>query len=224
MRLIYSYKLGTPGDLLDSGSYLADGISSLHDNILYYEILILVVVSWMLFFSIWSSFPYFSNSGGFSLKDFYFNSQLEIIWTIVPALILILIAIPSFRLLYLMNDIHSPSITIKVQGSQWFWNYSYNDQSFDSYMIKELTPGVNRLLDTDNYLILPSNCFIRFLITSSDVLHSFAVPALGIKVDAIPGRINSVGVEIYRTGLYYGQCSELCGIGHSYMPINIKVI
>ena len=91
-------------------------------------------------------------------------------------------------------------------------------------MIKELTPGINRLLDTDNYLILPSNCFIRFLITSSDVLHSFAIPSLGIKCDAIPGRINAIGIEIYRTGLYYGQCSELCGVNHGFMPIAVEVV
>ena len=224
MRYIFNYKLTAPGDLLDSGSYLQDGIITLHDSILYYKIIILIVVSWVLFMSIYSSIPYKTVSGGFSLKDFYFNSQLEIIWTIIPGIILVFIGLPSFRLLYLMGDILEPNLTIKVEGHQWFWSYHYNDTSFDSYMIKDLTPGVNRLLDTDNYLILPSNTFIRFLVTSTDVIHAFAVPALGIKCDATPGRINALGVEAYRPGFYYGQCSELCGIGHSYMPINIKII
>lgn len=224
MRKLYNYRMKSHYDLLDSGSYVYDVLSNFYDYVLFYEILILVVVSWMLVYSLYTIFPYNSQSGGFSLKDIYYNSKLEIIWTIIPAIILIFIAIPSFNILYLMNDLSLPSQTIKVQGNQWFWNYSYNDVTFDSYMIKDLSPGINRLLDTDNYLIIPSNCFIRFLVTSSDVLHSFSIPALGVKVDAVPGRINSVGLEVYRTGFYYGQCSELCGINHSYMPINIKVI
>lgn len=224
MRYIYNYRLDYPGDFLDSGSYVFDGITTLHDSILYYELLIITVVAWILFLSLYTNIPYKTMTGGFSLKDFYFNTNLEVIWTIIPMIILIIIGLPSFRLLYLMGDILEPNLTIKVEGHQWFWSYSYNDVSFDSYMVKDLNPGINRLLDTDNYLILPSNTFIRFLITSTDVLHSFAIPALGIKCDATPGRINAVGIEAYRPGFYYGQCSELCGVGHSFMPINLKII
>lgn len=107
---------------------------------------------------------------------------------------------------------------------QWYWSYSYGDTEFDSYLLQDINPGNFRLLDTDEYLILPSNTFIRFLITSTDVIHSWGVPALGIKMDACPGRLNQTGVEIYRPGLYFGQCYELCGVGHAFMPITLKVI
>jgi heme/copper-type cytochrome/quinol oxidase subunit 2 len=107
---------------------------------------------------------------------------------------------------------------------QWYWSYNYNDNEFDSYPLKDLNLGDFRLLDTDEYLILPSNTFIRFLFTSTDVLHSWSIPSLGIKVDCIPGRLNQSGIEIYRPGLYYGACYELCGVGHAFMPITLKVV
>lgn len=203
---------------LDSGSYFMDGIVSLNDHLIYYELILMVVVGWMMMVILIKSV------GNLILKDLRHGSILEIVWTLVPGIILILIALPSFRLLYLMNDILEPSLTIKVIGHQWYWSYDYNESEFDSYIVKDLKLGDFRLLETDEYLVLPSNTFIRFLITSTDVIHSWSIPALGIKTDAIPGRLNQTGIEIYRPGIYYGMCSELCGINHAFMPITLKVI
>lgn len=223
MNILHSHFLGNKYDFLDSGSYIMDGLISLNDHILYYEILLLVIVLWMLLIL-------FSYKAPFSLKDLTHGSILEIIWTLVPAVILVLIALPSFRLLYLMDDILNPDMSIKVIGHQWYWSYSYlninNNEiiEFDSYMNKDLNIGGLRNLDVDEHLILPSNTYLRFLITSTDVIHSWALPGLGIKMDAIPGRINQIGLEVYRPGVYYGQCSEICGQAHSFMPIVVKVI
>lgn len=214
---IYCHSLNTPYDFLDSGSIVLDGIISLNDHILFYELIFSVIVCWMLFYVLFNNSP-------FTLKDIKHGSVIEIIWTIVPGLVLILIAIPSFRLLYLMDDMLEPTLTIKVIGNQWYWSYAFGDESFEAYLLQDNTPGTFRMLDTDNHLILPSNTYIRFLITATDVLHSFGIPALGVKTDAVPGRINQTGIEIYRPGLYFGQCYELCGIGHGQMPITIKVI
>lgn len=205
-------------DFLDSGSYLMDGIIALNDHILYYEIILSVLTFWMLFSVM------LKNNRYFSLRDFNHGSLLEIIWTLLPGVVLILIALPSFRLLYLIDDFLEPSLSIKVIGSQWYWNYAYGDNFFEAYLLQDLNPGIFRLLDTDEHLIVPANTTIRFLITGSDVIHSWSVPALGIKTDAIPGRINQTSIEIYRPGLYFGQCYELCGIQHAFMPITLKVV
>jgi len=159
------------------------------------------------------------------------HTTLEIVWTILPAVILILIAIPSFALLYAMDELEDPRLTIKAIGHQWYWSYEYRDlvfghpvsKNFDSYMVLEedLPVGGLRLLEVDNPLVLPINTQIRVLVTSTDVLHSWAVPSFGIKIDACPGRLNQVGLLISRTGVFYGQCSELCGINHSFMPIKV---
>jgi len=165
-----------------------------------------------------------------NLSKLKHNERIEIIWTIFPTIILWIIGLPSLKLLYMMDEILDPEITIKVKGNQWYWNYSYGDYeeeiSYDSYMIsdEDLNKGELRKLTVDNYLILPINTSIRFIITSSDVLHSFSIPAFGIKMDAVPGRLNSVGVIINRLSTYYGQCSEHCGINHSNMPIGIKSV
>lgn len=216
--MLFCHAVNSKTWFLDSGSYIQDGIISLNDHILYYEIILTILVIWMLFIII------FKNNHYFTLKDFNHGSLLEIVWTLLPGLILIFIALPSFRLLYLIDDFLQPSLTIKVIGSQWYWNYAYNDNYFESYLVQDLKPGILRLLDTDKYLILPSNTTIRFIITSSDVIHSWAIPSLGIKTDAIPGRINQTSTEIYRPGLYFGACMELCGVGHAFMPITLKVI
>ncbi len=218
MRILFNHTVDSHWDFLDSGTYIMDGIISLNDHILYYEIILLILVSWILFILL------YKNNSYFSLKDLNHGSVLEIVWTLIPGVILILIALPSFRLLYLLDDFLEPSITIKVIGSQWYWNYAYGDEFFESYLLQDLEPGVFRLLDTDEYLIIPSNTTIRFLITSTDVIHSWSIPALGIKTDAIPGRINQTSTEIYRPGIYYGQCMELCGIQHAFMPITLKVV
>ncbi|YP_004940591.1 cytochrome c oxidase subunit II (mitochondrion) [Puma concolor] len=155
--------------------------------------------------------------------------EVETIWTILPAIILILIALPSLRILYMMDEINSPSLTVKTMGHQWYWSYEYTDYedlNFDSYMIptQELKPGELRLLEVDNRVVLPMEMTIRMLISSEDVLHSWAVPSLGLKTDAIPGRLNQTTLMGTRPGLYYGQCSEICGSNHSFMPIVLELV
>nr|YP_009114604.1 cytochrome c oxidase subunit II [Propithecus diadema]AII98742.1 cytochrome c oxidase subunit II [Propithecus edwardsi]UTE81385.1 cytochrome c oxidase subunit II [Propithecus perrieri]UTE81580.1 cytochrome c oxidase subunit II [Propithecus candidus]AII98161.1 cytochrome c oxidase subunit II [Propithecus diadema]AII98187.1 cytochrome c oxidase subunit II [Propithecus diadema] len=155
--------------------------------------------------------------------------EVETVWTILPAIILILIALPSLRILYMMDEITSPSLTLKTMGHQWYWSYEYTDYedlSFDSYMIpsSDLKPGELRLLEVDNRVVLPTEMSIRMLISSEDVLHSWTVPSLGVKTDAIPGRLNQATLMTSRPGIYYGQCSEICGANHSFMPIVLELI
>nr|ADC66689.1 cytochrome c oxidase subunit II [Ursus arctos]WFS79460.1 cytochrome c oxidase subunit II [Ursus americanus]ADC66702.1 cytochrome c oxidase subunit II [Ursus arctos]ADC66728.1 cytochrome c oxidase subunit II [Ursus arctos]AFO20030.1 cytochrome c oxidase subunit II [Ursus arctos] len=155
--------------------------------------------------------------------------EVETVWTILPAIILILIALPSLRILYMMDEINNPSLTVKTMGHQWYWSYEYTDYedlNFDSYMIptQELKPGELRLLEVDNRVVLPMEMTIRMLISSEDVLHSWAVPSLGLKTDAIPGRLNQTTLMAMRPGLYYGQCSEICGSNHSFMPIVLELV
>nr|YP_009104607.1 cytochrome c oxidase subunit II [Narcine entemedor]AIT70278.1 cytochrome c oxidase subunit II [Narcine entemedor] len=157
------------------------------------------------------------------------SQEIEIVWTILPAVILILIALPSLRILYLMDEINDPHITIKALGHQWYWSYEYTDYEnleFDSYMIQteDLNPGQFRLLETDHRMVVPMESPIRMLITAEDVLHSWAVPALGIKMDAVPGRLNQTAFIISRPGIYYGQCSEICGANHTFMPIVVESV
>nr|YP_009182341.1 cytochrome c oxidase subunit II [Bradypus variegatus]ALO62231.1 cytochrome c oxidase subunit II [Bradypus variegatus] len=155
--------------------------------------------------------------------------EVETMWTILPAIILILIALPSLRILYMMDEVNNPLLTIKTMGHQWYWSYEYTDYedlNFDSYMIptSNLEPGQFRLLEVDNRTVLPMEMPIRMLISSEDVLHSWAIPSLGIKTDAIPGRLNQATLTSSRPGLYYGQCSEICGSNHSFMPIVLEFI
>nr|YP_010568112.1 cytochrome c oxidase subunit II [Chalcorana labialis]UZC57506.1 cytochrome c oxidase subunit II [Chalcorana labialis] len=155
--------------------------------------------------------------------------EIEMVWTILPAIILIVIALPSLRILYLMDEVNSPDLTIKTIGHQWYWSYEYSDfpnLNFDSYMIptKELEPGSFRLLEVDNRMVTPFGAATRILITAEDVLHSWAVPTLGIKSDAIPGRLNQASFLATHPGIFYGQCSEICGANHSFMPIVVEAI
>jgi cytochrome c oxidase subunit 2 len=157
------------------------------------------------------------------------NVKLEIIWTIVPVIILIIIAIPSFRILSAAEHVPNADITVKVVGNQWYWTYSYPDNdniSFDSNMIadQDLKPGDLRLLEVDNRMVIPVDTVVKFLITGSDVIHSFSVPSFGIKMDAVPGRVNETWVKVREEGVYYGQCSELCGVNHGFMPIAVEVV
>nr|YP_007374589.1 cytochrome c oxidase subunit II [Dermophis mexicanus]ACS37043.1 cytochrome c oxidase subunit II [Dermophis mexicanus] len=153
--------------------------------------------------------------------------EIEMIWTILPAIIMIVIALPSLRILYLMDEVNDPHLTIKSVGHQWYWSYEFTDYdtiSFDSYMIptQDLKPGQLRLLEVDNRMVVPLESTIRMLISAEDVLHSWAVPSLGVKTDAIPGRLNQTTFITTRPGIYYGQCSEICGANHSFMPIVIE--
>nr|YP_009178609.1 cytochrome c oxidase subunit II [Himantura uarnak]AKU46823.1 cytochrome c oxidase subunit II [Himantura uarnak] len=157
------------------------------------------------------------------------SQEIEIVWTIVPAIILIMIALPSLRILYLMDEINDPHITIKALGHQWYWSYEYTDYQnleFDSYMVQteDLSPGQFRLLEADHRMVVPMQSPIRVLVTAEDVLHAWTVPALGVKIDAVPGRLNQTAFIISRPGVFYGQCSEICGANHSFMPIVIEAV
>ena len=156
------------------------------------------------------------------------NTTIEVIWTVVPVLILVTIAVPSFRLLFYQLNTPKADVTVKATGKQWFWSYSYPDAKFefDSLMVqeKDLKPGQPRLLAVDNEMVVPVNKVVRVLTTGADVIHSFAIPSFGIKIDAIPGRINETWFKAEREGTYYGQCSELCGKDHAFMPIAIRVV
>ena len=162
------------------------------------------------------------------------STILELVWTISPAFVLVAIAFPSFKLLYTLDEVIDPALTIKVTGHQWYWSYELSDMlnesgdsiEFDSYMIPEadLELGQLRLLDVDNRLIVPVNTHIRFIVSSTDVLHDFAVPSLGLKIDATPGRLNQISTLIEREGVFYGQCSEICGVWHGFMPISIEAV
>lgn len=215
----------------DGASPSFEGIVDLHNRIMFYLVVILFGVSWIIVSIIWNF-----NKSQNKLVYRYLNhgTLIELIWTVGPALVLVAIAFPSFKLLYLMDEVIDPAMTVKVTGHQWYWEYEYadflNDENeainFDSYMKDEasLDIGELRLLEVDNPVILPVDTHIRFIITGADVLHSWAVPSLGIKVDACPGRLNQASVIIERTGHFYGQCSEICGVLHSSMPIKVEAV
>jgi len=157
------------------------------------------------------------------------NTLLEVIWTAVPIMILVVIAIPSFKLLYYMDRVEDADLTIKAIGHQWYWSYEYPDNgnfTFDALIVPddEIADGQLRLLTTDNAVVLPVNTTIRLQTTADDVIHSWAMPSFGIKLDAVPGRLNETWMRIEREGTYYGQCSELCGVNHGFMPIMVKAV
>nr|YP_009731506.1 cytochrome c oxidase subunit II [Macrocheles muscaedomesticae]QHQ98524.1 cytochrome oxidase subunit 2 [Macrocheles muscaedomesticae] len=202
----------------DSNSPIMEQLISFHDHTMIIVVMITMMISYMLI-------NIFLNK--FYNRNLTENQNIEIIWTILPTFLLLFIAMPSLRLLYLMEENFEPSLTIKVIGHQWYWSYeltNFNIQ-FDSFMIpeNELNKADFRLLETDNRIIIPYNTNIRFLITSADVIHSWTIPALGIKMDAIPGRLNQSSTLANRPGLFYGQCSEICGANHTFMPISMEI-
>jgi cytochrome c oxidase subunit 2 len=156
------------------------------------------------------------------------NVAIEVLWTLIPCLILIVIAVPSFKTLYSQDRIPKADVTIKAVGYQWYWGYEYPDENiiFDSYMLedKDLKAGQPRLLAVDNVVVVPVNKVVKVLITANDVLHAWALPSFGVKRDAVPGRINETWFKAERVGTFYGQCSELCGIKHAFMPIEVRVV
>nr|YP_010292299.1 cytochrome c oxidase subunit II [Poecilobdella javanica]ULO25923.1 cytochrome c oxidase subunit 2 [Poecilobdella javanica] len=195
-------------------------ISNFHDYMVLTMVLVLSVIGYVLIQLMMSKFI-----DRYTLEA----HEIETIWTVVPAIILVLMAIPSIQILYMMDEIVEPKLTIKVVGHQWYWSYQYGDFpmiEFDSYMVpsSELNLNDYRLLEVDNRLILPMLQEIRMVVSASDVIHSWAVPSLGVKVDAVPGRLNQISIFIMKPGIYYGQCSEICGINHSFMPICIESI
>jgi cytochrome c oxidase subunit 2 len=209
----------------DPASQWMLGIISLHDFIIFYLIIIATVVLWINI-SIFFNADY--------LGQLAHGNLIELIWTITPAAILWIIGVPSLKLLYKMDEILDSEITVKAIGNQWFWSYEYSDYvteeaetiTFDSFLIPDadLNLGDLRTLTVDNYLVLPANTNIRVLCTSNDVIHSFAIPSLGIKADCYPGRLNSLGFVINRESYYYGGCSELCGSLHHAMPIGVNSV
>lgn len=213
----------------DAGTGMMKGVVELYNNVMYYVMIILVLVLWMLISGVMGRRTVMGTRGGGEKKIWGDNSSyVEIIWTVTPALVLIMIALPSFKLLYLMDEVMDPSVTLKAVGHQWYWSYEYADYEpaikFDSYMkdSTDLEDGELRLLEVDNRVVLPSSSRVRVIVTSSDVLHSWAIPSLGVKADAIPGRLNQVSMILDREGIFYGQCSELCGVQHMGMPIAIE--
>lgn len=204
--------------LQDSNSPLIEQLNFFHDHTLLIILLITVLVGYIIIILFFNKFT----------NRFLLHGQLiEIIWTILPAIILLFIAFPSLRLLYLLDETYKPRLTLKSIGHQWYWSYEYSDFKnieFDSYIIptNELEENNFRLLDVDNRIILPLNTQIRVIVTAADVLHSWTVPSLGVKVDATPGRLNQTNIFINRPGLFFGQCSEICGANHSFIPIVIE--
>nr|YP_010384350.1 cytochrome c oxidase subunit II [Alima pacifica]UGW52247.1 cytochrome c oxidase subunit II [Alima pacifica] len=205
---------------LDGASPLMEQLIFFHDHAMIVLTLIVTMVGYMMASLLTNKF----------VNRFLLEGQtIEIIWTMLPAVILLFIAFPSLRLLYLLDEVNEPAITLKTIGHQWYWSYEYSDFQqieFDSYMVpsNELADNGFRLLDVDNRAVLPMNTQIRVLITAADVIHSWTVPSLGVKADAIPGRLNQVSFMSNRPGLFYGQCSEICGANHSFMPIVVESV
>lgn len=217
----------------DPASPIMEGVIHLHNDLLAFFIAISIFVTWMLYRTVYRFKASSTNMPSVAGSIWVMPENatvLEILWTIAPSFILLALAIPSFALLYAMDEVIDPSMTIKAVGHQWYWSYEYSDFenpiNFDSYMVTEddLKVGDLRLLEVDHRLVLPVNTHIRVIVTSADVLHSWAVPALGVKMDACPGRLNQTSLFIKRPGLFYGQCSELCGVNHAFMPIVIEAV
>nr|WHU31465.1 cytochrome c oxidase subunit II [Claassenia xucheni] len=206
--------------LQDSASPLMEQLTFFHDHALLILIMITTLVSYLM-----STLFFNAHVNRYLLE----GQTIEVIWTILPAVTLVFIALPSLRLLYLLDEVSNPSLTLKTIGHQWYWSYEFSDFTqveFDSYMTpyREMGPEGFRLLDVDNRVVLPMNSQIRVLITAADVLHSWTVPALGVKVDATPGRLNQTSFLLSRPGIFYGQCSEICGANHSFMPIVLESV
>nr|YP_009915355.1 cytochrome c oxidase subunit II [Palomena viridissima]QLF99775.1 cytochrome c oxidase subunit 2 [Palomena viridissima] len=212
--------MATWGNIMiqDANSSLMEQLMFFHDHTIMILSMITVMVAYIMI----------SLTKNKLINRYLLEGQtIELIWTMMPAVTLIFIALPSLRLLYMIDEINNPSITLKVIGHQWYWSYEYSDFSdteFDSYMkpTNELNPEEIRLLDVDNRTVLPMNTQTRVVVTAADVLHSWAIPSMGIKIDAVPGRLNQGTININRPGLMYGQCSEICGANHSFMPIVIE--
>nr|YP_010610969.1 cytochrome c oxidase subunit II [Rhingia campestris]WAP91803.1 cytochrome c oxidase subunit II [Rhingia campestris] len=204
----------------DSASPLMEQLMFFHDHSMLILTMITVMVMYMMFMLFFNT----------QINRFLLHGQMiELIWTVLPTFILVFIAFPSLRLLYLLDEISDPLITLKAIGHQWYWSYEYSDFlniEFDSYMIptNELELNSFRLLDVDNRVVIPTNHQIRILVSAADVIHSWTVPALGVKVDATPGRLNQTNFFTNRPGLFFGQCSEICGANHSFMPIVIESV
>nr|UXG58565.1 cytochrome c oxidase subunit 2 [Dermacentor albipictus] len=202
----------------DMNSPIMEQMVFFHDHSMMIIMMITIITIYMIMNIIYNKF---------TSRSLMEGQEIEIIWTIIPAITLIFIAIPSLHLLYLTDEMFNSQLSIKVLGHQWYWSYEYSDfnKEFDSFMLSEsdMKKASFRLLETDNNLVIPVNTNIKFLISSADVIHSWTIPSLGLKMDAIPGRLNQCFSSSNRPGLYYGQCSEICGANHSFMPISLEI-
>jgi cytochrome c oxidase subunit 2 len=221
--------------LQDPSSSIMEGILMFNKHLLFIIILIVCLVGWLLF----NTIKDFDNANNHKASKFFHSNPLEIIWTSIPALILLTVASPSFTLLYSMDEISEPEISLKVLGHQWYWSYEISDfnscnksQSlkYTCYMLPNdmsifVQPsGLLRNLETYKRVVLPTNTHIRLLVSATDVLHSWTIPSFGLKVDACPGRLNQMNLFIKRFGIFFGQCSEICGVNHGFMPIVILTV
>ncbi len=209
----------------EAASPIQEGIHAFHNLLLVIITLITIFVTVLLAVCI----VRFNRRSNANPSRTTHNTMLEVAWTVLPVIILVIIAIPSFRLLYEQLEAPEPELTIKTTGHQWYWSYEYPDYegvAFDSFMLRddELEPGQPRLLATDTEVIVPVDTNVKVLVTASDVIHAWKIPAFGSMVDAVPGRINETWFRATREGVFYGQCSELCGRDHAYMPITVRVV
>nr|WRK67327.1 cytochrome c oxidase subunit 2 [Nemoptera sinuata] len=205
--------------LLDSASPLMEQLTFFHDSTMF----ILTLITGMVSYLVYTLF--INNHSNRFIND---GQLLEIVWTIMPAMMLIFVALPSLKLLYMLDEMESPTMTLKTIGHQWYWKYEYSDFfdiEFDAYMIPTTTLKITdfRLIEVDNRTMLPLTTQVRVLITAADVIHSWTVPVTGVKADASPGRLNQGNFLINRIGLFFGQCSEICGANHSFMPIVLEL-
>nr|YP_010567871.1 cytochrome c oxidase subunit II [Lasmigona complanata]UZC55580.1 cytochrome c oxidase subunit II [Lasmigona complanata] len=205
----------------DGYSGLSSELVFFHDHVMFVLVLVSSFVGYMMVCLLKSSLS----------SRFMMEAQaLEATWTMVPGLLLLILAIPSVRLLYLLDEVGGPVVSMKVMGHQWYWEYEYGDSrdvvSFNSYMMSssEVSGGDYRLLEVDNRCVLPYGVDSRILVSSADVVHAWTLPSVGVKVDAIPGRINQLGIHLTSSGVMFGQCSEICGVNHSFMPISVEAV
>nr|YP_004021620.1 cytochrome c oxidase subunit II [Phraortes illepidus]YP_010601340.1 cytochrome c oxidase subunit II [Phraortes lii]WAL35419.1 cytochrome c oxidase subunit II [Phraortes lii]BAJ24441.1 cytochrome c oxidase subunit II [Phraortes illepidus] len=204
--------------------YLQDSMSPLMEQLIFFNDHIMMIL--MMIVMTVSYIMIMLNINNNMDRNLLEGQAIELIWTVTPAMTLFFIATPSLRLLYLMDEINNPMMTTKAIGHQWYWSYEYsdfNDKEFDSYMMNDEDNNF-RLLDVDNRMVLPSNTFIRMMVTSMDVIHSWTLPSSGVKIDGMPGRLNQASIMFNRNGMIYGQCSEICGTNHSFMPITVESI
>jgi len=209
----------------DSVTAISDQIHSFHNLTMVIITLITLFVLGLLVFAMMR----FNARANPTPSKSTHNTLIEVLWTVIPIIILVLIAVPSFKLLYAQYDVPKPALTIKAIGHQWYWSYEYPDQedmSFDSVMVEDgdLKPDQPRLLSVDNQVVVPVNKNVLVLVTADDVIHNWTIPSFGSKVDAVPGRVTSTWFNAREKGIYYGQCSELCGIRHAFMPIAVRVV
>lgn len=204
----------------DAASPLIEQLIFFHDHAMLVLVLIIRLVGYAAFTLM---------RGSFRRRYLLECQEIEAIWTVLPGLVLVFLALPSLRLLYLLDEVNDPGLSIKAVGHQWYWSYEYSDfldLEFDAYMVStgDLESGDYRLLEVDHRTVVPVGVDVRVLVTAADVLHSWTVPCLGVKADAVPGRLNQVSFFISRPGVYYGQCSEICGANHSFMPIVVEAV